>query len=143
MKPGKMNASETVNTVAPARVWAVCGHASDCAAFDHHFALQHAAVRRDNRPTEHMRGRVAAFRDRRRSGGRQRHADGERRHPQANDVHGRNAFGTVTVIVTRFVLSSGPVRRAQSALPHIHVGQPAGRSSCGMSGSSAGVKAAP
>ena len=126
----------------PWRVGAVGGDAGDRVAFDDHLALQHGAIRRDNRPAQDLFGRVGPLDDGRGRCQRRGQTQDGRREGDADGAHGLNAFGTVTVIVTRFALSSFPVRRAQSALPHIQAGLPAGRSSWGMSGSSAGVKAA-
>src|SRR4030095_12134916 len=46
---------------------------------------------------------------------------------------GRDAFGIVTVIVTRFRAAEAPVRVAQFLAPRIHAGSPAGMFCSGIS----------
>jgi hypothetical protein len=107
------------------RVWAVSRDTRDCVAVHHQLAGQHAAIDGDNRPSQDLLRRVGAPDDGRRRSGRDSHAPEQQRGNEYPGAHGRNALGTLTVIVTRLVLSSSPVRRAQSALPHIHGGLPA------------------
>jgi hypothetical protein len=136
------------------RVSAVGGHAGDAVTLHDHLTVQHTPIYRDDVSFQHLFCRIAPAHHgcrgecgaRGAQDGRQRDGDREESHgcPLGCGAYaGLNAFGMVTVIVTRFNLSSVPVLRAQSAFPHIHAGLPAGRSSWGMSGSSADRKAEP